>query len=95
MPMSDKYDETPERLWEKIEFHRSELDLEAVDLKKLFPFDQLAEKSPLIKELVNEVEEEFQYVMSEPQISWAVWRAIKGNMEEYNEFNNLTLKARK
>lgn len=94
--MSDIYNETPERLWEKIEFHRSELDLDAVDLKQLFPFDQLAEKSPLINELVDEVEKEFGgYSMSEKQISWAVWKAKTSDLKTYNKDNNLSLVARK
>ena len=94
--MSDIYNEAPERLWEKIEFHRSELDLNAVDLKQLFPFDQLAEKSPLINELVDEVEKEFDgYPMGEKQISWAVSKAKVSDLKTYNKDNNLSLVARK
>lgn len=94
--MSDTYNETAERLWEKIEFHRDELDLKAVNLKKLFPFDQLTEKSPLAKKLSDEVEEEFNgYLMSDSQKSWAVWKAKTSNLEEYNKHNKLSLIAKK
>lgn len=94
--MSDIYNETPERLWEKIEFHRSELDLESVNLKMPFLFDQLIETSPIIKELKNEVEEEFNgYLMSDHQTSWAICQAKTRNMEEYNKDNKLSLKAKK
>ena len=93
--MSDLYNIVCERLWEKIEFHRDELDLETVDLKKMFPYDQLAEKSPLIRELVTEVNEEFAYEMSEYQASWTVAKAISVlDFDAYNEENKTTLSAR-
>lgn len=93
--MSETYNETAERLWEKIEFHRNELDLKAVNLNRMFLFDQLAEKSPLVKTLLDEVEEEFKYSMSEHQASWAIWQAKIGDMEDYNKDNKLSLKTRK
>ena len=93
--MSEIYNEATERFWEKIEFHRSELDLEEVDLKKPFLYDQLIEKSPLIKKLKEEVEEEFNgYAISEHQLSWAIWQAKTGNLKEYNKDNKLSLKVR-
>lgn len=93
--MSDLYDIVCERLWEKIEFHRDELDLKIVDLKKMFPYDQLSEKSPLIKELVKEVNEEFTYEMSEWQASWAIVKAMSvRSFDAYNRKNKTTLYAR-
>lgn len=93
--MSDLYGIVCERLWEKIEFHRNELDLKTVDLKKMFPYDQLAEKSPLIRELVAEVNEDFAYEMSEWQASWAIVKAMSvRDFDAYNKENKTTLSAR-
>ena len=94
--MLDIYNIVCERLWEKIEFHRNELDLKTVDFKKPFPHDQLAEKSPLIRELVAEVNKEFAYEMSEYQASWAIVKAISvQSFDAYNRKNKTTLSARK
>lgn len=93
--MSDLYNIVSERLWEKIEFHGNELDLKTVDLQKMFPYDQLAEKSPLIRELVSEVNEEFAYEMSEYQASWAIVKSISvQSFDAYNKENKTTLSAR-
>ena len=93
--MSDLYNIVCQRLWEKIEFHREKLDLKVVDLQKMFPYDQLAEKSPLIRELVAEVNEEFTYQMSEWQASWSVVKAMSvRDFDAYNKENKTTLYAR-
>lgn len=93
--MSDLYNEVAERLWEKIEFHRDKLDLKGVSLRRSFPADQLREKSPLFSRLIEEVEEEFDYHMSEWQTSWAVAKAKHGiGFDNYNKVNKTTLKAR-
>lgn len=93
--MSDIYNEVCERLWEKIDFHRDELDLEVVNLKEPFPYDQLAKKSPLIMELVSEVNEEFTYKISEHQASWAIVKAMSTqSFDAYNRRNKTTLSAR-
>ena len=94
--MSELYSIVCERLWEKIDFHRDKLDLKTVDLQKMFPYDQLAEKSPLIRELVAEVNEEFAYEMSEYQASWAIVKAMSvRDFDAYNKENKTTLSARK
>lgn len=94
--MSDMYNTSCERLWEKIEFHRNKLDLNSINLKKMLPYDQLSERSPLIKELVAEVEHEFNYEMSEYQASWAVAKAkTESVFDNYNRVNKTTLMARK
>ena len=93
--MSELYSIVCERLWEKIEFHRDKLDLKTVDLQKPSPYDQLAEKSPLIRELVTEVNEEFAYEMSEYQASWTVVKSISvRDFDAYNKENKTTLFAR-
>lgn len=94
--MSDLYNAAPERLWEKIEFHRDELDIKGIDLREPSPCDQLLEKSPLFSRLIEEVEEEFDYHMSEWQPSWAVAKAKHGiGFENYNRENKTSLRARK
>lgn len=92
--MTKKYNETCERLWEKLEYYRNEFDLNCVDLKKPFPLDQFEAKNPKIRQLINEVQNEFSYEMSERQCSWAVAQFLKINMQEYNKHNNLNLQAR-
>jgi len=92
--MTELYNATVERLWEKIEYHREELDLDSIDFKAMFPYDQLAKMSPLINDLVAEVNKEFYYEMSEHQISCAVFFAIRYKMEEYSRCNELSLVPR-
>ena len=92
--MDNMYNTVSERLWEKIEYHRDELDLNAVDLKDWFPIDQLSKVSPSVKTLIIEVEKEFDYEMSEFQCSWAVAQAIRDNIPEYNIRHTLSLVAR-
>ena len=91
------YDTVSNRLWEKIEYHKDKLDLEAVDLKVMrsrSPLDQLAEKSPLIRTLIAEVDDEFNYEVSEHQASWAIVQAMIGDLAEYNRCQKLSLFAR-
>lgn len=92
--MDNMYNTVSERLWEKIEYHRDELDLDMVDLKDPFPVDQLSEVSPIVKTFIAEVEKEFDYEMSEFQCSWAVAQAIRDRIPEYNIRHTLSLMVR-
>lgn len=92
------YNETCERLWEKLQFYREEF--KHITKKDLHGFlaDSLAEQWPKFNELVLEVEEEFSYSMSEFQCSWAVNQYVDGGlriMEEYNKAQGTNLKPRK
>lgn len=92
--MRDLYCVTTERLWEKLEFHKSKFDLKSVNLKQPFPSDKILPHS-LFLELVNEVEKEFNCQMSNFQGSWAVIKFINGaSMNKYNEANGTCLRPR-
>lgn len=97
--MTNLYNKVSERLWEKLEAYRDKINIDCVDFSKPFPIDQLEDGNPLIRKLIDEVQEEFNnYSMSEFQCSWATHRFIKGGliaMEEYNQANNTNLKPRK
>lgn len=95
--MDDKYNLTAERLWEKLEYHRSEFNIDCVDFKQPFPADQFKKANPLFMKLVKEVQNEYNYIMSEFQASWAVIQFIDGGlnlMNEYNIVNNKSLEPR-
>ena len=92
--MSENYNRSAERLWEKLAYYRNEFDLNCVDLKKPFPLDQFSARNPKILDLMKEVEQEFGYELSERQCSWAVVRLLHTDMQEYNKINNLNLQAR-
>lgn len=77
--MTDNYNKTSERLYEKLLFHKVKFDPDSIDLKKPFPMDQLTPNNELIK-LVREVQEEFNYEMSEFQCSWAVVMAFNPSL---------------
>jgi len=95
----DLYSVTSERVWEKIEFSRDKFKPSSVDWKKPFPADQLEPNSLLLR-FVKEVEEEYDYGMSEFQCSWAVNQAFHGQdagakmMKIYNEKNGTSLSPR-
>lgn len=95
--MTDLYNKTAERLWEKLEYHRNEFNLNCINWKEPFPIDQFSKANPSVMGLINEVQEEYKYRMSEFQCSWAICKFIKGGlpmMEEYNKVNNANLKPR-
>ena len=97
--VSDMYNTTSERLWEKIEFHRDAFNPLSVNWKEPFPADQL-EPNDLLLKLVGEVEKECGYGMSEFQCSWAVNQAFHGEqagiemMKMYNDKNGTCLDPR-
>lgn len=70
--MKDRYDQTRERLLEKLVSHSDEFDLKSVNFSMPFPYDQFVKANPMARDLVKEVEDEFDYEMSEHQCSWAV-----------------------
>ena len=95
--MTDLYDKTSERFWEKLEWHRNEFDLNCIDWNESFPIDQFSKKNPSVMDLIKEVQDEFKYIMSEFQCSWAINQFIRGGlpmMESYNEKNNTNLQPR-
>lgn len=92
--MTNLYNKTSERLWEKLEYHKNKIDASCVNFKEPFPIDQLVEKNPMITTLIHEVQDEYKYEMSEFQCSWAVVQFIKGGldmMQKYNKNNNTSL----
>lgn len=86
--MSDLYNITAERLWEKLEFHRNNIDTTCVNFNEPFPMDQLRRKNPQVAGLIKEVEKEHNYEMSEFQCSWAVSQFIKGGLHMMQNYNN-------
>lgn len=95
--MAELYNSTAERLWEKLEFHRDKIDTSCVDLSEPFPIDQLIKGNPFVQTFIDEVQEEYKYIMSEFQCSWATVMFIKGGLElmqKYNEKNNTNLRPR-
>ena len=92
--ISPKYNQAAERLWEKIEAHRGEYDMDCLGSRN-FTWDNFCEKNPDAKGLVREVLEELNYNLSESQCSWAVIMACKRlSMEEYNQNHGLSLSPR-
>jgi hypothetical protein len=96
--MTDLYNKTSERLWEKLEWYRNEIDTSCVDFSQPFPIDQLTKGNSLVRKLIEEVQKEFKYYMSEFQCSWATVQFIKGGIEmmkQYNEKNRTNLVPKK
>jgi hypothetical protein len=94
--MTEKYNQSAERLLEKLAFHypdKTQLK-NVIDLKKSFPIDQATEKFPKIEELIDEVQNEFNFGMSEFQCSWAIVMWCLHTLEDYNLHNRTTLAAR-
>lgn len=93
------YNATSERLWEKLEYYKSELNLD-IHFDQSFPIDQLIgiNLDFDIAKLIQEVENEFDhYGMTEFQCSWSVNQAIRGGlpiMQEYNKNNGTCLEPR-
>lgn len=75
---SEKYNLVALELLTRLRKHKEELDLDCVDFKKPFPYDQFIEVNKKVKNIVNEIETEFDYEMSEIQCSWAVVSLIRG-----------------
>jgi hypothetical protein len=92
--MTERYNATCERLWEKLVFYSDCFDLSWYHPGPplIFPFDHFAEPNPLVKTLVAEVEDEFDYEMSEAQCSWAVMMYLQAfDMDAYNQRHQLAL----
>ena len=88
--MSEKYNLTCERLWELLEAQRPKWKTEGVDLKQPFPADQFAAANPSFMPLVEQVQNEFKYEMSEFQCSWAVVSYMHDSWEDYKRRHKLT-----
>lgn len=98
MGIEEKYRKAAERLWEKLEYHRDEFDLENILSKDGLPADVFASKNKLFYKLLNEVNNEFDADMTVFQCSWAVVQMIDGGyemMKKYNEHNDRNLKPRR
>lgn len=94
--MIDKYNLTAERLWEKLEFHRDKIDTTCVDFNEPFLIDQLIKRNGFVSYLIREVENEFNYSMSESQCSWAVNKFMKTKgkrIMNFNEYQQLALRT--
>lgn len=97
--METLYQRTAERLLEKLEAHRFELNF--AGLAGLDPVDtdtnhlKVFEKdNPLIHKLKEEVETQFEYEMSEAQCIWAVDATFYCQMGAYNRKHGRNLSAR-
>lgn len=93
--MSDKYQETIERLWEKLEFHKDRIDTDCLEFPSSFPIDDLTTGNPFVRELIKEVEGEYNYGMSVNQGNNAVMLLLNRDMEEYNKKHGTNLKPRR
>lgn len=82
----------------KLEFHRDKIDTTCVDFNEPFPTDQLINGNKFVSKLIKEVQDEYEYSMSEFQCSWAVNQFLRGglvSMSDYNKKQNTYLKPRK
>ncbi|MBI4163449.1 MAG: hypothetical protein HY512_01185 [Candidatus Aenigmarchaeota archaeon] len=75
--IDSKYDQTAERLWEKLEFHRGSFRWSPRLLDFGMPSDVFFRDNPEALKLVDETMEEFDYGMSVFQCSWAVRNVYK------------------
>ena len=93
--MSEKYNQTIERLWEKLEYHRDIIDTSCISSPTSpSPWGELKEGNPFVNRLLEQVQEEFNYRMSNNQCSCAVMFFLNADMDEYNEGNDLNLHPR-
>lgn len=88
------YNVTSERFWEKLEYNRDKINIDCINFKEPFPIDQLVKKYPFVSDLIKEVEEEYNYQMSEFQCSWAVVAFYRNDMDKYNIEYGINLTAR-
>ena len=79
--MSDKYNQVPEELWRRL--IAADAPKSGVDFSQPFPYDQYAASWPRIKDLVRDIEAEYNYEMSEMQGSWAVNAYLRWDYDEY------------
>ena len=95
----DRYSAAPERLWEKLEYHRKKLDTECVKYPCSFPADEFSDGNKLFNKLLTETETELACGgMTSHQCGWAVTQFIAGGLKEmklYNKKNGTNLEARK
>ncbi len=100
--MDERYDQTAERLWEKLEFHRHSFKWSPRLLDSAIPSDVFFGENPEALKLLDEVVKEFDYGISVFQCSWAVRNVYnyhvlgEGNfaIERYAENESRILKAR-
>lgn len=74
--VSEKYNTTAIELLKRLREHKDRFNLNCVDFKAPFPYDQFAEVNKEIKDIVKDIEIEYNYEMSEYQCSWAVTQLI-------------------
>lgn len=79
--VSEKYLFMPRELLKKLCKIKDKLDLNCVDFSEPFPYDQFIKKNKEVRSIVKELEDEFDYEMSEFQCSWAIFSLIKGECE--------------
>lgn len=92
----DLYNKTAERLWEKLQFYVDSIDIYNYNsIPKTFPIDRMTQSNPWTQDLIDEVQQEFNYEMSEFQCSWAVQMFLHNDMEEYNINTGENLTPRK
>ena len=93
--MSELYNKAAERLWEKVEFGREGFNMDCLDDKLVFPWDQFCKANPNARKLATEVNSELNYELSEAQCSWAVMMSYrKIDMDKYNADNSTSLRPR-
>lgn len=89
---SEKYNQTIERLWEKLKYHQDIIDTDCISKPTSHsPWAELQEENPFVNKLVRQVEKEFDYGMSDNQCSMAILYFLNVDMDQYNEENNKSL----
>lgn len=85
------------RLWEKLEFWTTDINLEAFDADKprySGTWAELAAVNDLMDILEDEVNEEFKYVLTDFDKDWVVCMFLYFSMSKYNEEFDLKLEPR-
>ena len=92
MAMSETYNKAAEMVLQYLAGHSEDFAKCKPDFDQPFLADQVSKKQPLFKEIVEVVQDEFSYELSECQCSWAVSVHYRIGLEKYRKFNSLDLK---
>ncbi len=82
---SEKYNSVTKELLRRLCKNKDKYNLNCVDFTQPFPYDQFTEINKEVKDIVQELENEFNYEMSELQCSWAVVSLIREKCEDVKE----------
>jgi hypothetical protein len=92
MGMSPMYNTSAEMVLQYLTGHSEEFEGHCPDFTSPFPCDQVSSSQPLFNKIVQAVQNQLSYGLSELQCSWAVHIHFKFGLSRYNEKNNLNLK---